>query len=100
MVSCYNKNKRMEIKGNIPLPTVDEESALNESKNNQIQQEQSVPGMVPFGDITAYKMFIKLGDGYSPFISSQGNVVKRVDQGEIINWNFTRMYTVFDLIVA
>ena len=98
MVSCYNKNKRMEIKGNIPLPTVDEESALNESKNNQVQQEQNVPGMVPFGDITAYRMFIKLGDGYSPFISSQGNVVKRVDQGEIINWNFTRMYTVFDLI--
>ena len=49
------------------------------------------------GELGAFKMFIVLNREYPPFSSVNGHIVKKIKEGEMINWNIIRIYTIFDI---
>lgn len=90
----FSKNSRPRIvNGNIPLPS-DEEADIgingqdNEARMSQLKME---------GDLGAFKMFLELNKDSPPFSSSSGYIYKKIEEGEIINWNVIRVYTIFDI---
>lgn len=87
---CLDKKEPKVINGNIPLPS-DEENSIN------TQPENKQDNFDMYGEIGAYKMFIELNKERPPFSSVKGHIVKRIKEGEMINWNIIRIYTIFDI---
>lgn len=86
----FDKKEPKVINGNIPLPS-DEENSINP------QPEQQAQDVEMQGELGAFKMFIELNREYPPFSSVNGHIVKKIKEGEMINWNIIRIYTIFDI---
>ena len=50
------------------------------------------------GNLSPFKIMIKLCEHFDPLITSKGNIYKFVDGKEIINWNRLIIFTPFDII--
>lgn len=90
----FSKDTRPKIvNGNIPLPS-DEEADIN---MNQQNNETKMNQLKMQGELGAFKIFLELNKDSPPFSSSLGHIYKKIEEGEIVNWNVIRIYTIFDI---